>query len=122
MNNITKLINGISRIYKDIKGEIHEKDFIPIEGNRLSKMPVKSTTKLYEINPFKIKSYNHKIPTIIDEEEKLYLLSAKSLIMALSPNLAPNVNFDYRLEFCKKYIPEAIYSPTNNDNIGGYFL
>lgn len=120
MRNIKNLTNAVNRLYRDIKGEISEKDFTLITNERLQNLPVKTNKKLYELNPFKLKNYNYKTPLIIDEEEKLYLLSAKQLVLSLTPHLSNDIDFEYKIEYCKKYLPGFIYSnPIDSIRVGG---
>lgn len=120
MHNLKNLTCALTRLYTDFKGEITESDFIPITGERLKKLPARTNKKLFQISPFRMKNYNHKTPLIVDSEEKLYLLSAKNLIMSISPHLPKCMTFEYRLEYCKRYLPGGIFAYSHKKPHGGY--
>lgn len=122
MHNLKNITYAISRLYSDFKGELTESDFIPITGDRLKKLPVKTNKKLFQISPFRMKNYNHKTPLIVDSDEKMYLMSAKNIIMALTPHLPKEMTFEYRLEYCKNYFPGSVFSYRTKNTPGGYFL
>jgi hypothetical protein len=122
MHNFKNITYALTRIYRDFKGEIQETDFIPITGEKLEKLSTKAGKKLFEISPFRMKNYNHKIPLIVDEEEKMYLLNAKNIILCLTPHLPKSMTFDYRLEYAKRYLPGFVFSYKNKEIPGSYYL